>query len=932
MLRSIIQIALTAVLLLATSLESAGAQTLPQAEALLRRGQYAEAERVLLKLARTGQPAALLAQGRLLLETGRYALAQQAARKAAKGKTRIPALTLVAEVLREQGQAHEAIKILKPLLKQKGNTYRARAYLGLLYRETGQLGLAKEQFDRFYDEYGNGQIDKTSAEQLIYVALACRYTDNFRDASDTFRDATKADPTFIEAFVQWAEISLEKYEAGYAERHYQSALKINPNHVGALIGLALVKLEQSNDVQGAELLLKQALAINPHSIDARVVQAKILVDNEQNGEAEALLHQALKHNPRHLEALTVLAASHYLRDDLATYTKLKARVLRINPKHTQFFRSIVALGVRHHRYQEVIKLSEEALRIDADDWYSLADIGLNYLRLGEDQKGLTYLRKAWQGDQYNVRNYNVLNLYDDVISKEYTFVDSKHFRLRVHRTDKALLARILIPEAERAYTHYVKKYGFVPKGPIVIELFRDSTHFGVRTVGLPGLSVLGVCFGRVITTTTPVGGRFNWGQVLWHELNHIFTIQLARSRVPRWLTEGLADMEPALVRKEWAREHDFEIYQAIRAGRLHGLSSMNSAFTRARSIHDMVVAYYQGSLMAAYLVKGWGIKAMVAALHAYGRGQRTETILPKLTGLPLSALDLKFRESERQRLVHYQHNWSIDRREFEDLKAIALAAQARPGDSELMARHAVALLLHGGAGAAKVQADAALAKDPKNRLALFVLARVNLPRNPDRAKQFLDRLLATGVDGYDLRMDLGRIALASKKLGEVEQHLRRAKQLDPERWEPYHVLAGAYRQAKRDDDAIRELKGFVAIQQQAFPPAAQLVELLAQKKDFIGVRHYGQMAYYIQPARPSLHLRLAEAYAASAPLPDLERARWHVDTGLMLKPKNTAPLQVQLGKIYLAQNKAAQAKTAFRAALKADPSDAEAKRLLKGTP
>jgi len=42
-----------------------------------------------------------------------------------------------------------------------------------------------------------------------------------------------------------------------------------------------------------------------------------------------------------------------------------------------------------------------------------------------------------------------------------------------------------------------------------------------------------VCFGQVITAMSPSNGDINWGMVLWHELGHVFAIQLSNSRVPR---------------------------------------------------------------------------------------------------------------------------------------------------------------------------------------------------------------------------------------------------------------------------------------------------------------------------------------------------------------------------------------------------------------
>jgi tetratricopeptide (TPR) repeat protein len=923
---------ITLLVLVAAAGPAAGAGGLKEAEELLRTGKYAEAEAAFGKLTRSAQGGrAALGQARVQLETGRYAEAIKTAGAVARGQHKADALTLIGEAQRLSGKLPAAEKTLREVVTSQPRHYRARAFLGLVYHEQGKVAEARQTFDLFYDDFGADKIDKSSAEQLTYVAAACRYTDNFRDASDTYQDAVKADPKHVEAWVQWAEISLEKYEAGHAEQHYLKALSVNPNLVPALVGLAEVKLEQSNDVEGAGKLLDLAEKVSPGSLEAKAVRAQMLIDAEEYSRAEELLAKALQQNGNHLRALSLLAASRFLRDDLKGFQEIKQRVLKINPRFTRFFREVVTLAVRQHRYAESIDLSKEAIRIDPRDWYSLADLGQNYLRLGDDQQGLKHLRQAWKGDAFNVRNFNLLNLYEDVLAKEYTFVTSPHFKLRVHKEERALLQRIVVPLLERAYAGYVKRYRFTPQGPIIVELFRDPDHYAVRTVGLPGLSALGVCFGRVITSISPLAGRFNWGQVLWHELNHVFTIQMTRSRIPRWLTEGLADLEPTRERPEWKRENDFDISRALRAGRLRGFGGMNTAFTQAKSIEDMVVAYYQGHLMVSFLIANWGFDKLVAALPSYARSRRSEEILPALTRLSLAELDRRFRDHELKRLAHYNRSWYLDLQSYEDLAARQKAAAARPADAVAQAELAAALLAAGKGKEAEAQAEKALALDARSRIALWVAARAARARqDTSRATGLLQRLVVAGGDGFDARMELGSLALARNDLREAAAHLGAAKRLDPERGAPYLLLARAYEKAGQTDALLGELKGLAQLEQQSIGPVSKLVELLWQRKDWAALRHYGMMGYYIDPASVKIHRALAAALAAPAPRPDLDRAVWHLETALLSRPRSPLELHLELGKLHLRRKDTRQAREQLSRVLEIDPNHAEARMLRRG--
>jgi tetratricopeptide (TPR) repeat protein len=918
----------TALLLMAGP---ATAAPLDAALGLLRAGSYARAEAALGKLLRgRTRGRALLALGRLQLETGRPGAALRAADKVPRGKLRARARTLAAEAQIQLGKLEQAERTLEAVTRAHPRHHRAWILLGLVYHRRGDVQRAKAVFNRFYDEYDAGRIDKGSAEQLTYVAMACRYSDNFRDAADTLDDAVKADPKYLPAHVQLGEISLEKYEAGHAEQHYGRALKINPHHAGALVGLARVKLEQSGDYLAARELLRRVDKIHPRMIEGSVLRAEMLLNEERSLEAEALLTKALARRPQNLEALSMLGASFFLRDDLGSFERTRAKVLGLNPRYTAFYRTAVRLGERRHRYAEILKLSQRALKLDPQDWYSLADLGVNYLRMGDDQRGLKYLREAWKGDRYNVRTYNLLNLFEDVLAKEYVFIRSKHFKLRVHRQEQQILRQTVVPLLERGWRTYVKKYGFTPRAPVTVELFRDPKHYAIRTVGLPGLHALGVCFGQVITSVSPTNGRFNWGQVLWHELNHVFTIQLSRSRVPRWLTEGLADMEPALERAEWSREKGLEVYRALKAGKLKPIEQLNTAFTQARNMEQMELAYVTGNQAALFLVKRWGLPKVLQGLRLFARGQRVQQVLPRITGLSMARLNREFLNQQRRELQRYAANWLPDLTGHRDLEARRQAARARPGDVAAQAALALAQLQAGQIRPAAATAKKVLAGDKNNREALYVQVRLALKRgDAPRARKALERLAAAGGDSYLVRLSLAQLALAGKDLPRARRQLQRALKLDPDADQPHLMLARIHQQQGHTDRVIKELKAYTRLNQHDFSASLKLVKLLAGLNRMAEVRQQGRRAYYIQPASPELYTLLARAYRAAAPRPRLDRAVHYLELALLSQPPKPADLYLELARVHLQRGDRKAARKQLKRALKINPGHPGARALLK---
>ena len=144
----------------------------------------------------------------------------------------------------------------------------------------------------------------------------------------------------------------------------------------------------------------------------------------------------------------------------------------------------------------------------------------------------------------------------------------------------------------------------------------------MRTVGLPGLEALGVTFGKVVTGMSPMGGRFNWGLMLWHEVAHIFSIQMSRARVPRWFTEGLSEYETARLDPTWTRRTHAELCARGRRGQaLVGVADLNLGFTRARDVSHMVVTYHQAAEEVMFLMRRFGFDVVPKALRLFARGQ-----------------------------------------------------------------------------------------------------------------------------------------------------------------------------------------------------------------------------------------------------------------------------------------------------------------------
>jgi tetratricopeptide (TPR) repeat protein len=777
------------------------------------------------------------------------------------------------------GRYAEAVKLAEPAAQEK-KAFRARLLLGRAFHALGQRDSEKAVWNRFYDDYEQGVLDRKSAKDLTYVALAARYLGGWQDANDTFRDAVEADPKGKDgarANIEWAALFLEKYDAGHAEQCLEEALKVLGDDLEARVLYARVKLEQGYDVDGAEKQLALALKNNPKrpNLGALAVRAEIELDDERFADVAATVEQIFKVNPEDLRARTILAASKLIQEDVKGYQAERDRVIKLNPRAGEFFHGVAEFLVKQHRYIEANQLEEEAVKADGKNWVALAAHGSNLLRLGDEKDGLAALKKAWDGDQYNVRTYNLLNLFEDVIPKTYTILDGKVLRWRVPISEASLINQYVRPMAEAEWAELVKRYGFTPETPVTIELYADPQHYAVRTVGLPGLEALGVTFGKVITGMSPQGGKFNWGMMLWHEVGHVFALQLSKARVPRWFTEGLSEYETARHDPTWVRRTHAELYRALETGKLPSIRELNAGFTRARDVSHIVVAYHESAEVVAFLIRRFGFEKIPVMLRQFAAGKPATEVLPAVTGKSLEELDGLFRADLKAMLKPYEGTFFVRSSEYSDVEKLKEQVAAHPKDTRATGLYALALVKQNLLGDAQKLVDATTVPGPEMLLAAAQVAQARKDRV--RAHELYQELIATRGDGFDARLGLGQTA---SELTEAKPQFELAKKYDPDRPDPYLELAKL--QLKSDEPAaLKELEAAARLDVMDGAITKTLMQKYGARKDWAKVVEWGPKALFVDLYDPVVHKIYAEGLWQ---LGKKKEARAEVDAALACEP------------------------------------------------
>jgi cellulose synthase operon protein C len=788
------------------------------------------------------------------LREGRFERVEQiAARAGAVGTS--PALdALRGRAFTARGRYDDALKVLTASSAASPGK-ESTLELALLQQRLGRPVDAKASFTlvaRTFSPEGR-------ALDLVRVARAWRALGESRQASALYQRAANLaakEPEAV-AIVQtgWGELFLEKYNTQDAVEAFRTALKADPKWVDAYLGMAQALKDEAPD--RAEEAVKQVLAINKFSVEARLILAELALDARKLDDARKEIERAQDVNPVSLEAFAMQAAIAHLEGRKADFDAVAAKALAINPRYGDIYRVPGANSASHYRFEEAVALVGKAIEIEPDSARAQGDLGLHLLRTGDEASARTALEKAFKLDGYDVVTYNLLEMLD-TLDKFETIKDG-NLIVRLHPDEVRVMKEPMLRLAHEALGSLSKRYGFTPTGPILIEAFPKHDDFAVRTLGLPGMmGALGVCFGKVVTLDSPRArqppGDFNWSETLWHELAHVITLQMSNQRVPRWLTEGISVFEERRARPEWGRDGEFEFLNAMAKGELIKVAELNSGFMSIRTIN---LAYHQSSVLVEHLVDAHGNEALGRMLKAYGEGLDTEAVVRKSLDTDLDGLQRSFDQY-------------LDRK-FGKIRAALKPVEGDklPGDAD--------------AAAVKAYAD----RYDQNYPAQLRAGRVLFEKGDlDAAQVVLERavgLVPQTMGDESARAGLAEIAI---KKGDTASAIKELETLLADSHtglEAARKLAGLARDAKNEAIERKAIERMVALDPFDSTVYAGLGRLALTQKDAPAATRALQLALDLGPQDPAaIHTDLAEAYMIAG---DTAQVRQHAILALEIAPR-----------------------------------------------
>jgi tetratricopeptide (TPR) repeat protein len=484
------------------------------------------------------------------------------------------------------------------------------------------------------------------------------------DANEVFKALEAKFPKDATIKARYGRMMLEKHQDEDAEDLFQQALKLQKDNPQALLGLALMAAD-SYEHRAADLA-HQALESDPKLVEAQELLARLALEDSNNAKAAEEAKKALAIDNNSVGGKAVLATMDLLADKKDS---------QWDPHTASGYEIIGHFFTLNRRYEEGIVYLRKAIEMDPQLYSARADLGVNLMRLGQDQEAYQQLKTCYDNGYQSKAIRNSLKLMDSY--KNFDTFKTDRTILKLDKKEAELLRPYIESEMERAIATYEKKYKIKLQHPVQVEVYPNHEDFAVRTLGMPGLGALGVTFGYAIAMDSPSGrtpGSFHWASTLWHEMSHVFTLTMTNHRVPRWFTEGIAVHEETAVSPEWGDRLGPDEIAAIKDKQLLPIAELDRGFIHPVRPQQVVVSYFQGGKIVDFITEKYGWDTVLAMLKDFGNGEDTIAVIRKELKIEPAEFDKLFLahlDAETKDVVAHFDDWK------KQLKVVADAVRTK---------------------------------------------------------------------------------------------------------------------------------------------------------------------------------------------------------------------------------------------------------------
>ena len=616
-----------------------------------------------------------------------------------------------------------------------------------------------------------------------------------------------------------ADREVEEGATRSAAGAYDDALRLNPSHERALLGLYnLHRVNWLRHRRRAGDFLSKMLELRPDSVDAHLASAanSLRVGKLPHVRYELAILSDLA--PGRRDVLTLAAALGWVEHKREVCTKTLAALHEVDPADSKPERQVGKHLLELYRFAEALPFLEAAVERDSTDYQAWTHLANALANVGDEEAALKALHRSRKegGLRQDAWRKN-MTLVLERLEREYIVRDFGELSFAWKPDAAPVLEVYLEPFYRVAREELAERYGFTPS-PTHIEVFRRHQDFSVRSTGFEGFPALGVCFGPVVTALSPISemrGNFSWARTSFHEFTHVIHLGLSHNRCPRWITEGLATWEEANSNSAWARNLRRELVDSHANGTIIPVRDLNAAFRGPR----IIFGYYEGGLICKMLIEDYGFSPMIRLLEAFDKGLDLDDALGTVFDLTPEQLDreLLARVTDKVSRLHIEPRWDPG---VLPRKRMGLSKTPPQNASQLAEWVDEWCTQAWGAWQSGRQLDAeeslrrlrkAGAEPPRALFLMGEMARQKGDR--ERAQELWQRALERGGEDFHARILLGSWSQQDGALEAAEKHFLAAEQAFPgfenTDMAAEMMLVGLYIEMDRRDDAMRAAERYL---------------------------------------------------------------------------------------------------------------------------
>ena len=340
---------------------------------------------------RPDDPSALVALSHLAVRAGALGQAEEAIKRVVELQPdSVDAKIQLARILAMRGKSTAALKLLADTVKKHPKDTNLRTNYARALADDKKIDKAYEQFKI---------IDKQSPddpENLGVLGMVALKLGRMDEGERYFLRLNRSNNAYkSQSSYYLGRIAEEYHKDPDAAIKWYSKVGSGENYLESQIRIALL-LAQKGDLADARGRLSSIVPQTPEErVRIYLVDGQILRDAGRPQDAIEVFTSALKELPDNADLLYARAMT---AEKIAQYDMMEKDLKEIIARDPENVDALNALGygLADHttRYQEALGYIQRALDLQPDSYFILDSMGWVQYRLGNDQKAVSYLRRA----------------------------------------------------------------------------------------------------------------------------------------------------------------------------------------------------------------------------------------------------------------------------------------------------------------------------------------------------------------------------------------------------------------------------------------------------------------------------------------------------------------------------------------------------------